>query len=54
MPSPMGSPWPSDPVATSTQGISGTGAGCPWTGDPNCRKVNSSWSEMAPIALNTE
>ena len=54
IPNPMGSPWPSDPVATSTHGISGTGAGWPWSGLPNLRNDSSSWSVMAPIALKAE
>ena len=52
IPTPIGSPWPSDPVATSTHGSSGTGAGCPWIGDPNRRSVSISSSEMAPIAFS--
>src|SRR6266542_1656583 len=54
IPRPTGSPCPSDPVATSTHGISGTGAGWPWTGLPNLRKLMSSSSLSAPIALSTE
>ena len=51
-PTPMGSPWPSDPVATSTQSIAGVG--CPWSLLPNLRKVSSSSSEIAPAALYRE
>ena len=48
MPSPMGRPCPSDPVATSTHGMPGTGTGCPWTGEPNLRNVSSCASSIAP------
>ena len=54
IPRPTGSPCPRDPVATSTHGISGTGAGWPWTGEPNFRKDSNSSSVIAPIALKTE
>ncbi len=54
IPSPIGSPWPSEPVATSTHGMSGSGTGCPWTGDPNFRNVISCSSVIAPIAFRTE
>ena len=40
MPTPIGSPWPSEPVATSTHGI--TGVGCPSRRLPCCRYVSSS------------
>ncbi len=53
MPSPIGRPCPSDPVATSTHGISGTGAGWPWMGEPNLRNVRSCASSIAPIAFRT-
>ena len=52
-PTPSGSPWPSEPVATSTQGSAGVG----W---PSSRESNrrylviSSSSETTPTALNTE
>ena len=51
-PTAIGSPWPSEPVATSTHGISGSG-------DPPCgcrrsRNVRSSSSVIAPAALNIE
>ena len=39
-------------MATSTHGSSGTGAGCPWIGEPNRRSVSISSSEMAPIAFS--
>ena len=48
MPTPIGKPWPSEPVATSTQGSTGTG--CPCSRLPNCRYVISSSSEIAPAA----
>ena len=54
IPRPIGNPCPRDPVATSTQGISGTGAGWPWRGLPNLRKESSSSSAIAPSAFNTE
>ena len=54
IPSAIGSPWPSDPVATSIHGISGSGAGCPCTGDPNRRNVSSCSSVIAPTAFRTE
>src|SRR5215510_12608039 len=40
MPTPYGNPWPSEPVATSTQGSTGTG--CPSSLLPNFRNVSSS------------
>jgi len=49
MPTAIGSPWPSEPVATSTQEISGVG--CPCRREPNSRKVSSSASSIAPAAL---
>jgi len=54
IPSAIGRPWPSDPVATSIHGISGSGAGCPCTGDPNRRNDSSCSSPIAPTAFNTE
>ncbi|TWH70484.1 hypothetical protein JD77_05509 [Micromonospora olivasterospora] len=53
IPTPTGRPWPSDPVATSTQGSAGVG--CPCRREPNCRYVSTnSWSVIAPTALKTE
>ena len=49
MPTEIGRPWPSEPVATSTQGISGVGWPC--RREPNSRKVSSSSSSIAPAAL---
>src|SRR2546425_12730531 len=49
-PTPIGSPWPSDPVATSTHGIAGVGWPC--RREPNFRKVISSAAVIAPPALN--
>ena len=54
MPSPMGSPWPREPVATSTHGMSGRGTGCPSRGLPNVRNVSSCSSVIAPIAFSAE
>ncbi len=54
IPSANGSPWPSEPVATSIHGISGSGTGCPCTADPNRRKVSSCSSVIAPTAFRTE
>ena len=51
-PTPMGSPWPRLPVATSTQGM--TGVGWPCSRLPCCRKVSISSSLMAPAALYIE
>jgi hypothetical protein len=48
MPTAYGSPWPSEPVATSTQGI--RGVGWPSKIESNCRYVSSSSSEIAPAA----
>ncbi len=45
-------PWPSEPVATSTQGS--TGVGWPSSLEPNWRKVSSSSSLIAPAARNIE
>ena len=45
----IGRPWPSEPVATSTQGSSGVGWPC--RREPNSRKVSSSSSSIAPAAL---
>ncbi len=53
IPRPIGSPWPSEPVATSTHGISGTGAGWPWSGLRNFRNDSNSSSVMAPMAFST-
>src|SRR5215218_2683457 len=50
MPTPIGSPWPSEPVATSTSGT--FGIGWPWSRDPSFRKVRSSSSSMTPTALS--
>ena len=50
MPTPTGSPWPSEPVAVSTHG-SRRGVGCPSSRLPSLRKVSSSSSSMAPAAL---
>ena len=50
-PTPSGSPWPSEPVATSTHG--NTGVGWPSSREPKRRyPVISSSSEMTPAALN--
>ena len=49
-PTAIGSPWPREPVATSTQGSSGVG--WPWRREPILRKVSSSSSVIAPAALN--
>ena len=49
-PTPIGSPCPSDPVATSTHGR--TGVGWPSSREPNCRYVMNSSSEIAPAARN--
>ena len=49
IPTEIGRPWPSEPVATSTQGISGVGWPC--RREPNSRKVSSSSSSIAPAAL---
>ena len=54
MPSPIGSPWPSEPVATSTHGISGSGAGWPCSGGPIRRSESSCSSVIAPIAFSAE
>ncbi len=51
-PTPIGRPWPSEPVATSTQGRSGVG--WPSSREPNLRKVSSSSSSIAPTAFSTE
>ena len=52
-PTPSGSPWPSEPVATSTHGS--TGVGWPSSREPNRRyPVISSSSETTPAALNME
>ena len=48
-PTAIGSPCPSEPVATSTHGI--FGVGCPSSREPSLRKVSSSSSETAPAAL---
>ena len=48
-PTEIGSPCPSEPVATSTHGI--FGVGCPSSREPNLRKVSSSSSVIAPAAL---
>src|SRR2546426_362799 len=45
----IGSPWPSEPVATSTQGSAGVGWPC--KRDPNLRKVSISSSVITPTAL---
>ncbi len=51
IPTPYGRPWPSDPVATSTQGSAGVGWPC--SREPNRRNpVTSSSSVIAPAALN--
>ncbi len=52
MPTPIGRPWPSEPVATSTQGS--TGVGWPSSRLPNLRNVSSSSSVIAPAALYIE
>ena len=52
MPTPNGSPCPSDPVATSTHGM--TGVGCPSSSGRTCGSVRSSSSEIAPAARNIE
>src|SRR5256886_16521189 len=49
-PTPIGRPWPSEPVATSTHGM--TGVGWPCRREPNLRQGISSASGMAPTALN--
>ena len=52
MPTPIGSPWPSDPVATSIHGS--TGVGWPSSRLRSLRNVMSSSSEIAPAAFNIE
>ena len=47
-PTAMGSPWPREPVATSTQGS--TGVGCPSSRLPRLRNVISSSSVITPAA----
>src|SRR5438309_946111 len=49
IPTPVGSPCPREPVATSTQGSAGVG--CPSMRLPNLRSVSISSSEIAPAAL---
>ena len=49
MPTPTGSPWPSDPVAVRP--TAAAGVGCPSSRLPSLRKVSSSSSSMAPAAL---
>ena len=51
-PTPIGRPWPSDPVATSTHGM--IGVGCPSSRLPSLRNVSSSSSVTAPHALKRE
>jgi hypothetical protein len=50
MPTAEATPWPSDPVATSTQGS--TGRGWPSSRLPGLACVSSSASSIAPIALS--
>ena len=52
IPTEIGRPWPSEPVATSTQGSSGVGWPC--RREPNSRKVSSSSSSIAPAILYIE
>ena len=52
MPSAIGNPWPSEPVATSIQGISGSGTGWPCNGLPILRNDISISSSIAPIAFS--
>ena len=52
IPTEIGSPWPSEPVATSTQGM--IGVGWPWRREPSLRNVSSSSSVIAPAALKIE
>ena len=51
-PTAIGRPWPSEPVATSTQGR--IGVGWPSSRLPSLRKVRSSSSVIAPAALKSE
>ena len=51
-PTAIGSPWPSEPVATSTHGITGTG--WPSNFEPKRRKLSRSSSVIAPAAFSTE
>ena len=52
IPSPIAGPCPREPVAASTHGSSGVGAGWPWIGDPNRRSVIIVASSIAPTALS--
>src|SRR3989344_4718074 len=51
MPTPMDSPWPSDPVAASAYGNDGTG--WPSSTLPNFRNVTSSFSLTRPAAAHS-
>ena len=51
-PTAIGRPWPSEPVATSTHGMIGTG--WPSNFEPNLRKLSRSSSLIAPAAFSTE
>ena len=50
-PTPIGRPWPSEPVATSVGGI--RGVGWPSSREPSLRNVSSSSSSIAPTAFST-
>ena len=52
IPRPIAGPCPREPVAASTHGTWGTGAGCPWIGEPNFRSDSIIGSSIAPIAFN--
>src|SRR6266545_3022528 len=47
MPTAIDSPWPSDPVAASMPGHR-IRSGCPWSGEPNLRRVHSCSSSKNP------
>ena len=51
-PTAIGRPWPSEPVATSTHGMIGTG--WPSNFEPNLRKLSRSSSVIAPAAFSSE
>ena len=50
-PTEIGSPWPSEPVATSVGGM--RGVGWPSSREPSWRKVSSSASSITPSAFST-
>ena len=50
-PTEIGSPWPSEPVATSVGGM--RGVGWPSSREPSLRNVSSSASSITPIAFST-